>query len=98
VVLEPGKEPRIDPQSLVPGKPLEVHVSLPPEAAGVGIESIWIYGESHAPTQIDGRKAGPTQVRLELGAELLGPGRHIIELRTDEVSPIPLRRYAFEVR
>ena len=40
---------------------------------------------------------GPGEVLIEYPAALLTPGRHIIELRTDEIGPIPLRRFAFEI-
>ncbi len=98
VALKPGFEPRIDAGSLAPGEALEIQVSLPAEAANVGVEAIWVYADSHDPTQIQGRRTSPTRLDLELGPELLERGRHIVELRTDEVTPIPLRRYAFEIR
>ena len=80
------------------GELLTLRLALSEEAAGIGIHSIWLYGENHAPLQITGERADPGEVRVEIASELLAPGRHIVELRTDELTAIPLRRYSFEVR
>jgi hypothetical protein len=98
IELVRGVETRVDPGSLVAGEPLAIRIALPADAANIGIESIWIYGENHAPSRISGQRLRPSEVRIELGPEVLTPGRHIVELRTDEITAIPLRRYSFEIR
>lgn len=96
--LTRGNEPVIDPDALVGGEPLRVSLALPPDAGEIGIESIWVYGETHDPTRIAGERTKPSEMRVEIPPELLTPGRHIVELRTDELTHIPLRRFSFEIR
>jgi hypothetical protein len=98
IELDPGREAQIDLGSLVPGQALAIRLALPASAREIGIEATWLYGENHAPTEIQSRRAGPGEVRIDFPAALLTPGRHIVELRTNEAGPIPLRRYSFEIR
>ncbi|HIL00726.1 MAG TPA: hypothetical protein EYG06_01465 [Myxococcales bacterium] len=98
IELDPGREAQIDLGSLVPGQALAIRLALPASAHEIGIEATWLYGEGHAPTEIQSRRARPGEVRIDFPAALLTPGRHIVELRTDEAGPIPLRRYSFEIR
>ena len=93
-----GKETLIESSARGSGEPLTLRLALPEGAADIGIESVWLYGENHAPRQISGERPDPREVRVEIAAEFLAPGRHIVELRTDELTAIPLRRYSFEIR
>ena len=96
--LSRGNEPVIRADSLAGGEPLRVNLVLPSDASEIGVESIWVYGETHDPTRIEGERTKPSEMRVAIPAELLTPGRHIVELRTDEFSHIPLRRFSFEIR
>ena len=98
IELRPGREARIDLDSLVPGQALAVRLALPPGAGKIGIEATWLYGEGHPPTEISSHRADAREVRIDFPPALLTPGRHIVELRTDEGAPISLRRYSFEIR
>ena len=97
IQLVQGTTMHIDPHSLAPGDPLAIRLSLPPDASGMGVKATWLYGDNHDPTKIQAQRTGPGEVLIEYPAALLTPGRHIIELRTDEIGPIPLRRFAFEI-
>ena len=98
IELKPGREARIDLDTLVPGQALAIRLALPPSAGGIGIEATWLYGEGHAPTEISSHRANTQEVWIDFPPALLTPGRHIVELRTDEGAPISLRRYSFEIR
>ena len=96
--LSRGSEPVVHADSLAPGEPFRVKLLLSSDAGKIGVESIWVYGEGHEPTRIEGERATPSEMRVALPPELLTPGRHIVELRTDEFTHIPLRRFSFEIR
>ena len=96
--LSRGSEPVVRADSLAPGEPFQVKLLLPADSGEIGVESIWVYGEGHEPTRIEGERATPSEMRVALPPELLTPGRHIVELRTDEFTHIPLRRFSFEIR
>lgn len=83
------------------GADLAVLLELPEEAIGQG---------EPRPVRIvmeDGRTLETTAspaaddasgVRLEIDPDRLGPGRHLIEVKTAEKTHFPLRRYVLEVR
>ena len=96
--LSRNENPILRADSLVAGKPLRVRITLPSNALGIGIKSIWVYGEGQTAAPIEGERATPATVSLAIPAELLTPGRHFVELRTDEITHIPLRRFPFEIR
>ena len=96
--LVQGKQALVESSAGTMGESLTLRLALPEDAADMGIKSIWLYGENHAPLQISGERTDPGEVRVEVASEFLTAGRHIVELRTDELTAIPLRRYSFEIR
>jgi len=99
--LASGQEVLITASSLPSGDPLVLHLDAPAEA---------LQRETHAVRIIaaDGRVLETTAIpasdthqsaRLEIDAGwLTPPGRYVVEIKTSERTPIPLRRYAIEVR
>ena len=68
------------------------------ENSDFGIKSAWIYQEDREPLELRAERSGGKRFRAELPAASLAPGRAIIELRTDENSPLALRRFAVQIR
>ena len=97
ITLAQGRELRVAGNSIDRSRSLALLLALPPDAPDIGIKSVWLYGEGQEPTRIASKRPGPGQVRVEIAPEFLTPGRHIVELRTDELTAIPLRRYSFEI-
>jgi hypothetical protein len=87
-------------EALSETQPLEVVFAIPAEAyAGEPLPSR-IVGPDGAVLELPGAvpAAGGGGVRLVIEAGWLRHGRHIVEVRTAERSPLPLRRFAIEVR
>ncbi len=90
-------------EDLRSGRPVRLRLALPePVAAGTEVLAVRLL-------VLDGREPYVTEggavtgdrlgVEVELEADRLRlPGRYVVEMRTTEVTHIPLRRYAIEVR
>ena len=84
---------------LEPGRPVELSLDLEVASQNDEPRPVRIIGpdgkvrERRAPLADERRSA-----RFDVDSEWLVPGRHIIEVRTTELSHFPLRRYAVEVR
>ncbi len=87
----------IDWQDLTGDAPVDLELLLP---AGVTARSGRLLTPGAGSVPLDAELAGQAgDVSLALPIEhLRTPGRYIFEVRTDERSPLPLRRFAIEVR
>lgn len=95
--LESGDVVEIDRRELTGDVPVAIELVLP---AGVGAQSGRIVTPGAGELRLDDELAGQSDtVSLALpAAQLREPGRYLLEVRTDERSPLPLRRFAIEVR
>jgi hypothetical protein len=99
VRIEPGNEVAIDSKTLEAGKPVVLHLVLaeasrteePRPVRVLSPEGQAVEGKG---TLDDGR----LEVRFEFDSAFLRPGRYIVEVKTTEMSHLPLRRYAINVR
>lgn len=82
------------------GERLALDLPLPDEARGDGTRPARIVAVdgTSIETQATALPGSGSGMRLELDPQWLLPGRYLIEVRTAEVSPLPLRRYVLEVR
>ena len=97
--LREGTESAIPLATLSAGETLMLDLELTGDAGrDFGIKSAWIYQENREPLAIRAERSGPSRFRAELPSDSLAPGRAIIELRTDESSPLALRRFAVQIR
>ena len=97
--LTEGQETEIGLADLRADQSLVLTLKLADEAQpNFGIKSAWIYQESREPLELRAQRSGDSHFRVELPVASLAPGRAIVELRTDENSPLALRRFAVEIR
>jgi hypothetical protein len=97
VRVESGETVAIEAQGLTGDAPVALELALP---EGVSAKSGRIVLPGLEQVRLDEDVAGQSgSVALALPVEQLRePGRYLVEIRTDERSPLPLRRYAIEVR
>jgi hypothetical protein len=95
--LESGDVVAIDRADLTGDAPVAVELLLP---TGVAVKSGRIVTPGAGSVRLDDELAGQSDtVSLLLPVEQLRtPGRYLLEVRTDERTPLPLRRFAIEVR
>lgn len=97
--LSEGQEAEIRLTDVPVGQPLTLTLKLAgEERSDFGIKSAWIYQESRDPLELRAVRTGNDTFRVDLNAASLLPGRAIVELRTDESSPLALRRFAVQIR
>lgn len=97
VRLQSGETVAIAWQDLTGDAPVQIELVLP---AGVAAKSGRLVTPGPASLALDAQVAGQADtIALAVPVERLRtPGRYILELRTDERSALPLRRFAIEVR
>ena len=97
VRIQPGETVLIEWQSLTGDAPVELELVL---AQGLAAKSGRLVMPGAVEVRIDAEVKGQTgTVELLLPVERLRqPGRYLLEIRTDERSHLPLRRFAIEVR
>ncbi|MFP6639922.1 MAG: hypothetical protein VCC04_06745 [Myxococcota bacterium] len=99
ISLRQGVQVEIAAAALPDDRPSVLELRFSEEHSQVfGIKSAWLYREGGEPLEIRVTRSGPASVRTELPPGTLAPGRAILELRTDEISPLPLRRFALQIR
>jgi hypothetical protein len=95
--LESGDVVAIERADLTGDAPVAIELLLP---TGVAVKSGRIVTPGAGSVRLDDELAGQSDtVSLSLPVEQLRtPGRYLLEVRTDERTPLPLRRFAIEVR
>lgn len=95
-----GTPLRLTAAELPPGKPLAIALLLPDEARGNEPRPVRVVSADgrtlHATaTPLPGKGSG---MRVELEPHFLRPGRYMLEVKTAERAPLPLRRWVIEVQ
>jgi hypothetical protein len=97
VRVQPGETVAIEAEGLTGDAPVALELALP---EGVSAKSGRLVLPGLEQVSLDEDVVGQSgNVALAVPVEQLRePGRYLVEIRTDERSPLPLRRYAIEVR
>ena len=97
VRIRSGETVLIEWQSLTGDAPVELELVLAP---GISAKSGRLVTPGAGEVRLDAEVQGQADtVELALSVERLRqPGRYLLEIRTDERSHLPLRRFAIEVR
>ena len=94
-----GSEVAIDSAALVPGKPVVLHLVLAEASRTDEPRPVRVLSpEGQAVEGKGSLDEGRLEVRFEFDSAFLRPGRYIVEVKTTEMSHLPLRRYAIQVR
>lgn len=97
--LREGAQLEVEVASLPADRPSVLHLRLSDEQTqDFGVKSAWLYREEADPLEISVTRTGPNSMETQIPPGTLKPGRAIVELRTDEMTPLPLRRFALQVR
>jgi hypothetical protein len=99
VRIESSGEVAIDASSLQPGEPVVLHLVLGEASRTEDPRPVRILSPDHRVIEGQGALDGDRrEVRFEFDSAFLRPGRYIVEVKTTEMSHLPLRRYAIQVR
>jgi len=96
--VAPGGTLEIAAASLSAESPLVVRLELPGPSSGDAKLPVRILTEGGAPLHLEATASAGEGARLEVPPGALMPGRYLIEMKTQERSPLPLRRYVLIVR
>jgi hypothetical protein len=100
LVLRAGEPLEIDSAALPAGGRVTLQLSLPIASTSDEPRPVRILVEGREPLETLGEhRAGDRKAAsLEVDADWLRPGHYIVEVKTTELSHMPLRRYALDVR
>jgi hypothetical protein len=99
LVLEPGETREIPAASLPSEAPLVLTLVLPVPSGAAVLSARVVASDGRAvESQAAVRGDDPRRAQMAVPTAWLEPGRYLVEVRTDETSHFPLRRYALEIR
>jgi hypothetical protein len=100
LVLRSGETLEIDSAALPAGGRVRLQLTLPVASTSDEPRPVRILVEGREPLETLGEhRAGDRKsASLEIDADWLRPGHYIVEVKTTELTHLPLRRYALDVR
>jgi len=96
-----GQTVAIESSTLEPGRPVVLHLVLGEPSRTDEPRPVRILDAEDGTRNLEAKAvldAGRSEARFEIDPTFLHPGRYIVEVKTTEPSPLPLRRYVLEVR
>jgi hypothetical protein len=99
--ISSGETIAIESSTIDPSRPVVLHLVLGEPSRTDEPRPVRILDAEDGKRNVEGRAilgAGRSEARFEIDPSFLHPGRYIVEVKTTEPSPLPLRRYVLEVR
>jgi len=96
-----GETIAIESSTIDPTRPVVLHLVLGEPSRTDEPRPVRILDAEDGTRNVEGRAIlgeGRSEARFEIDPTFLHPGRYIVEVKTTEPSPLPLRRYVLEVR
>lgn len=96
-----GETIAIESSTIDPSRPVVLHLVLGEPSRTDEPRPVRILDAEDGTRNLEAKAvlgAGRSEARFEIDPTFLHPGRYIVEVKTTEPSPLPLRRYVLEVR
>jgi hypothetical protein len=98
-LLAKGETLVLDAATLRPGTPVALRLDLEVASRSDEPRPVRVYSTDGRALELQASLgAQRSEANLELDPAFLTPGRYMVEVKTTELSPLPIRRYVVEVR